>query len=108
MSDLPAVACPFGSRRTPAQGLVLLCGKCARKLDGGYGDKGKDGLKTALRRALREAGHGRDVRIVETKCLGLCPRRATTMIVGHNPGEMLAVPRKAAMDEVVQHVIPIT
>jgi hypothetical protein len=28
---------------------LLVCGKCTRKMDGGYGPKGKDTIRVALR-----------------------------------------------------------
>ncbi len=96
-------AAPIRSRRTAHTRIVLLCGKCARKLDGGYGPKGKDTLKDALRQALRDGGR-RDVRIVETRCLGVCPKKATTMIVGDRPDEVLVVARGTAGAEVLSAI----
>ena len=40
------------TRPTPWQSIILLCGKCARKLDGGYGPKKDATLRSALRMAL--------------------------------------------------------
>jgi predicted metal-binding protein len=96
---------PIHSRRTRCKGIVLLCGKCARKLDGGYGSKGKERLKSALQRILRETGRRGDTRIVETRCLGVCPKKATTMIVTGKPGEILIIPKGTPPEEVLKHVI---
>jgi predicted metal-binding protein len=85
---------PIDAHATPWKSVLLLCGKCARKMDGGYGPEGQDTLRTALRTALKEQGRRRDVRIIETKCLGLCPRKAVTALNASHPGEMLAVPRR--------------
>jgi predicted metal-binding protein len=79
-------------RPTRWENIVLLCGKCARKLDGGYGAKGKDKLRTVLREGLKETGHRRDVRIIETRCMGLCPKNATTLVITSRPDSMFAVP----------------
>jgi hypothetical protein len=46
--------------------ILLVCGKCTRKLDGGYGPNGKDTLKVALRSALQERGQRRQVQVIET------------------------------------------
>lgn len=62
--------------RAPFRGVVLVCGKCARKLDGeGFGRRGREPLRKAFKRALKGGPWGRKVRVVETACLGLCPRR---------------------------------
>jgi|SRR6185437_6725004 len=82
----------IASRPTPWKSLVLLCGKCARKLDGGFGPKGKDTLRSTMRQALKDGGHRRDIRIIETRCMGLCPKNAVTMIGSGNPGRIYAVP----------------
>ena len=79
-------------RSPPRKTIVLLCGKCARKMDGGYGPQGKDTLRSILREAIREAGHRRDVRVVDARCLGICPRKAVTVINASNPGMVFIVP----------------
>jgi hypothetical protein len=93
------------SRRVPSKGLVLLCGKCARKLEGGYGPDGKARLKAALRRELKAAELRRDIRLVETRCLGVCPKKATTMIVADRPGEVLVVPQAAPLADVLKRIL---
>lgn len=70
---------------------VLVCGKCSRKLDGGFGKKGKHALDDALRGILKAAGR-RELRVVKTGCLGLCPKRAVTVAWAGRPGELMAVP----------------
>ncbi len=79
----------------PWRDLVLLCSKCSRKLDGGFGNKGKHDLKDVLKDALKAAGRRRELRVVEVDCLGLCPKRAVTAISTARPGEMLVVPQGA-------------
>jgi predicted metal-binding protein len=82
----------IGTRRTPWQSIILLCGKCARKLDGGYGPNRDATLRSTLRMALKDAGHRRDVRIIETRCMGLCPKKAVTAINASRPGTIFVVP----------------
>ena len=72
-------------RQTPWTRIILVCGKCSRKLDGGYGPKQADSLRTALKHELKQAGHRRTVRVVETKCFGLCPKKAVVALDSHNP-----------------------
>jgi predicted metal-binding protein len=82
------------SRPTPWTTVLLVCGKCSRKIDGGYGPKGKDTLKFALRSELAERGQRRQVRIIETRCMGICPKKAVTALNANEPGRVLTVPRK--------------
>ncbi len=82
---------PIGVRQASWRELVVLCRKCSGKLEGGFGDEGRDDLRTVLRRALREAGRRRDVRIIETGCLGVCPKRAVVALRGSMPGQLLIV-----------------
>ena len=55
--------------KAPFSDTVLVCGKCARKFKGA----GKPVAK-ALRSELKGRAWGR-VRVVETKCFDLCPKR---------------------------------
>ena len=89
---------------TPWREVVLVCRKCSRKLDGGFGRKGAETLRAVLRVALREAGKRREVRVVEVGCLGLCPRRAVTVLRACQPGEMLAVPEGTAPEVVIGRI----
>lgn len=70
----------------------LVCGKCSRKVDGGFGKKGRAPLAKLLRKTEgfgkgRRASYG----VVETKCLGLCPRGAVTLVDSRRPGEWRVV-----------------
>ena len=89
------------SQATPWKNILLLCGKCARKLDGGYGPDGGDSLRSALRAGLREAGHRRDIRVIETRCLGVCPRKAVTMLNAARPESLLVVPAGTPSHEIL-------
>ena len=82
---------------------VLVCGKCSKKLGGGFGPKGKQPLGKALRKHLglkkgRKAAAG----VVDVKCLGVCPRGAVTMINGAASREWLIVPEGADLDDVAR------
>ncbi len=73
------------SRPTPWRTVILVCRKCGKKLKGGFGPNGKHGLRSELRQALRDAGR-RDVKIIETGCLGLCPKQGVTALNASCPG----------------------
>ena len=67
-------------------GAVLVCGKCTRKVGGGFGAKGKRGLAKELR-AQPGFGKGRKaaIGVVETRCLGICPGRAVVLVDTRHP-----------------------
>ena len=80
---------------------VLVCSKCSKRLDGGFGPKGKQGLAKALRKHLKlRKGRKAAAGIVEVKCLGVCPRGAVTVVDMARPGEWMLVPARADLDAV--------
>jgi predicted metal-binding protein len=93
------------SRPTPWKTILLVCAKCTRKMDGGYGPKGRDTLKSALRSGLTDSGQGRNVRIIETRCMGVCPKKAVTALNANRPGTILTVRRKAETADVLAVLI---
>ena len=66
---------------------LLVCGKCQRKLGGGFGPDGDLPLVKALRREPG-CGKGRKARtgVLETKCLGICPKKAAVVVDTAEPG----------------------
>ena len=82
-------------------GTLLVCRKCSKKLDGGFGPKGKTPLAKALRQFLA-LGKGRKSRlgVVEVKCLGICPRNAVTVVDGARPHEWKLVDRDTPIADV--------
>ena len=70
----------------------MVCGKCSRKLGGGFGKKGKHDLADVLKDAAKAAGQRRALRVLEVGCLGLCPKRAVSAISGARLDEVMSVP----------------
>ncbi len=91
---------------TPYRQIVLVCRKCTKKLDGGFGHKGRQPLQRALKEALREAGRRREVRVIEVNCLGLCPKRAVALVNSARPQEMLAIPGGTDAGLVLARITP--
>jgi predicted metal-binding protein len=89
MSEPPTIQ----ATPTPWREIVLVCRKCTRRLDGGFGKKHREPLRSELKTALRAAGRRREVRVIEIGCLGLCPKGAVTVAIASRPGELLAIPR---------------
>lgn len=69
---------------------VLICKKCTKKVDGGFGDKGKTSLAKLLK---KEIGRGRKapMGVIEVKCLGICPKNAVTVIDTRRPREWMVI-----------------
>jgi predicted metal-binding protein len=93
------------SRPTPWRTIVILCRKCGKKLDGGFGHKQKESLRTVLRQTLREAGRRRDVRICETSCLGLCPKGGVTALNATRPGTIHVIQAGAEGSDAMQTLL---
>jgi predicted metal-binding protein len=87
-------------------GTLLVCRKCSKKLDGGFGPDGRLSLAKALKRYL-SLGKGRKSRlgVVEVKCLGICPKNAVTVVDGAQPGDWKLVERATPIDEVVSALV---
>ncbi len=84
---------------------ILVCAKCSKKMDGGFGPKGKTSLAKALRKAVgAKKGRKSAVGIVEVKCLGICPKHAVTVIDGARPREWLLVPEGADVGAVAEEL----
>ncbi len=77
--------------RSRWQKAVLVCAKCSKKLDTGFGDDGKP-LAKALRKHLKlKNGPKAAAGVVEVKCLDVCPKGAVVVVDGERPGEWLLV-----------------
>ena len=75
-----------------------MCGKCGKGMEGGFGPKGDDSLARGLKQALRHTGRRQSVQVIETKCMGLCPHGAVTLLRGSAPGVLVAVPPGADLE----------
>ena len=86
--------------------VILVCRKCSKKLGGGYGPEGDQSLPRAMKTGLRAAGRRRSVRVIESKCLGLCPKNAVTVLDAGRPGRMLAVPAGTDVADTLAMLLP--
>ncbi|MEJ7925392.1 (2Fe-2S) ferredoxin domain-containing protein [Sphingobium sp. AN641] len=79
---------------------VLVCRKCSRKVDGGFGPDRDEPLAKALRRSLgMKKGRRAAAGIVEVSCLGVCPKGAVTVVNGAQARDWLLVRPGADLDE---------
>jgi predicted metal-binding protein len=103
MSD--AAANQLLYRPTTWTTVLLVCGKCSRKLGGGFGPDGKDKLKQALQTALKDNGHRRQVRVMKTGCMGVCPENAVTTLNAAKPGKVWVVPKNTSVVTVLSCLV---
>ncbi|MCM8730108.1 hypothetical protein ACFO8O_03875 [Hephaestia sp. GCM10023244] len=87
--------------RSDWQGAILVCRKCSKKLDGGFGRKGKQSLAKGLRKRLGlKKGRKAAIGIVEVGCLDVCPDGAVTVVDTRDPGRWRIVPAGSNLDDV--------
>ncbi len=79
---------------------VLVCRKCSKKLDGGFGPDGDQRPVKALRKHLAlKKGRKAAAGIVEVNCLGICPKGAVTVVNGADSRDWLLVRPGADLDK---------
>jgi hypothetical protein len=85
------------------QEVILICRKCSKKLDGGFGPKGRTRLNAFLREGLA-TGKGRKARmgLVMAPCFKLCPKAAVTVTLGSKPQILHVIPRRAEVGEITE------
>ena len=93
--------------------VVLVCRKCSKKLDGGFGPDGEQVLAKALRKSLAKpagAGNGkvkarrRDIAVIEVGCFDICPKKAVVTVKCSDPTILFLVPKGAEMDDVLDRL----
>ena len=91
--------------RSNWQNAVLVCRKCSKKLDGGFGPDGDERLAKALRKRLSlKKGRKAAAGIIEVNCLGVCPKGAVTVVNGAQARDWLLVRPGADLDEVAKRL----
>ncbi len=84
---------------------ILVCSKCSKRLDGGFGKKGKQSLGKALRKHVgAKANRKSAVGIVDVKCLGVCPRGAVTLVDASDPTRWRLVQAGADLDTLADEI----
>ena len=80
-------------------------------MNGGYGKKKQHTLRAALRAELKATefkvgGRRARVRIVETRCMGLCPKKAVTALNASRPERILTVPKGTSAEAALAALMP--
>lgn len=99
---------PFKRARSDWTEVVLVCRKCSRKLDGGFGEDGDQRLAKVLRKNANPKGCGKGrgarVAVVEVGCFDVCPKNAVVAVRASNPGDWVVVPRGASAAAVTRRL----
>ena len=90
----------------PWNAVAIACRKCGKKLRGGFGPEGDQKLSRAVRNHLRATGNRRALRVIETGCLGVCPKGAVTAIRIDRPGEFIIIPAGTPDKVLVASLLP--
>lgn len=83
---------------SPWRDLIFVCTKCMRRQD-------REDLRDDLRQALKKRGC-RELRVVATGCLDLCPKDGVTLALGHElglqPPRLRVIGNDADIDDVAR------
>lgn len=94
----------FKSAKTEWKDVVLVCRKCSKKLDGGFGPDGDMTLKKALRKYLHlkkgKKGRKGALTITSADCFDICPKGAVVAVNTAQPKKLLIIPAGADLFEV--------
>lgn len=92
---------PLRTVPTEWREVILVCGKCSKKIGGGFGAKGDQRLDKALRKELG-LGKGRKagIKFIRVPCFDICPKGAVTVSKAGEPDRLFLVPRGAPVEDV--------
>ena len=89
--------------RSEWSGTIIVCGKCSKKLGGGFGPGRRMSLAKALRKHLKlKKGRKAAIGVVESKCLGICPKGAVTVVSSADPHSWRIVSAGADIDVIAE------
>ena len=94
----------FKSAKTEWKDVVLVCRKCSKKLDGGFGPDGDLTLKKALRKYLHlkkgKKGRKGALTVTSADCFDICTKGAVVAVNAAQPKKLLIIPAGADVFEV--------
>ncbi|WP_236960169.1 (2Fe-2S) ferredoxin domain-containing protein [Methylobacterium durans] len=104
MSDpVPAETGRPRTAKTKLSEIVLVCAKCAKRQS-----VGKRAVRRLLKSGLKGTHPKRKVRIVETGCLGPCPKRALAVATGASlaRGRVVLLDPAATPESAIMAILP--
>jgi len=97
---------PIKQVRSAWQDIVLVCRKCSKRLDGGFGKKGEESLAKSLRRSTggRKKGRKGPIGVIEVDCLDICPKGAVVAVRAAAPDDWAVVPAGTPVAQVIERL----
>lgn len=95
---------PFKRARSDWTEVILVCRKCSKKLDGGFGQDGDQRLAKALRKSVGGKGRNAKIGVIEVGCFDICPKNAVVTVKASKPGDWVIVPRGASTQAVTERL----
>jgi predicted metal-binding protein len=94
---------PIKQVRADWQDIVLVCRKCSKRLDGGFGRNGEETLAKSLRRSTggRKKGRKGPIGVIEVDCLDICPKGAVVAMRAAAPDDWAVVPAGTPIARVI-------
>lgn len=92
---------PHGKTRSIAakwSDVLLVCRKCGKKLDGGFGKKGRTGLDKVLKSEFKGKGAPR---VLAVPCMDICPKNAVCVVRASEPKKVHLVAQGTPVEDVI-------
>src|ERR1700761_3244328 len=97
---------PIKQVRSDWKDIVLVCRKCSKRLDGGFGKKGEESLAKSLRRSTgaRKKGRKGQIGVIEVDCLDICPKGAVVAMRAATPEDGAVTPAGTPVAQVIERL----
>ena len=97
---------PIKRVRSEWADIVLVCRKCSKRLDGGFGRKGEETLAKSLRRSTgaRKKGRKGPMGVIEVDCLDICPKGAVVAMRAAAPDDWAVIPAGTPVAQVIERL----
>ncbi len=97
----------FKGARADWTDIVLVCRKCSKRAEGGFGKGGDKRLAKCLRKTL-DVGDQEDrdtkVAVIEVDCFDICPKNAVVVVTSAAPGDIVIVPTNTPIEAVIERL----
>ena len=78
--------------------VLLVCRTCGKKLDGGFGKKGREGLDKLLKGVTNGK---RGPKVLAVPCMDICPKDAVCVVRASAPRRIHLIPAGAPVERVI-------
>jgi predicted metal-binding protein len=97
---------PIKRVRADWREIVLVCRKCSKRLDGGFGKNGEESLAKSLRRLTggKKKGRKGPIGVVEIDCLDICPKGAVVAMRAAAPEDWAVIPAGTPIARVIERL----